>query len=152
MPTTAGASHWEKIPRANRTQAESEWKSKALGTMRGLRSTCTDSAPCHVYFTDFPGLCLLFLCTQTSRPLMRITTVRFGWTRKLKLECSLQVPGPNQRQSDSRVLRGDAHICILNRNHRWLQWWWTNPYTYEELLCTICYIHVRNRLTSKHIN
>lgn len=59
--------------------------------------------------------------------------------RILGRECLLNVPRPNQRDSNSRGLRWNPRICILNRHHRGFQHWWSKPHTGETLLYkTVC--------------
>lgn len=83
--TRAKASCWEKIPWARRTQAESEWKSKASTLRRGPRSVCTDPALCHSHLTELPSLCLPLLHIQTSKPFTLPIIIRLRRAREFRI-------------------------------------------------------------------
>lgn len=99
VPTAAGASYWEKIPSAGRTQAECEWKSKFQAQREGLEvSILTHSTlfPPHWLSEPLPSV----LCTLTNRPYATTTIIRFEWARDFRIEdVCWRFPGPTKEIS-----------------------------------------------------
>lgn len=79
------------------------------------------------------------------------TITRFGWARNFKIDSAYEkCPGPTKEILIPGFL-DDMQICVLNRLLGDSHVGGTIPILVKNCSVILCYIHVRNRLTSKHM-